>query len=161
MKSFVVLILLFINQLNGIPEIKQTTIYLIRHAEKENAGSNPELSQKGIERSHFWKNYFLEKSIDVIYVTSTKRSQMTIDPLAASLQKEIYFYKPEQMGLKTLAEKHPGKAILVVGHSNTIPEYVNQLLGENKYPEMQEDEYDNLFIVTFSYQDFYILKTKP
>lgn len=161
MKSFAVLILVLINQLVGTPKSKDTTIYLIRHAEKEAVGDNPELSQKGVERSHFWKNYFLNKSIDVIYVTPTKRSQMTIDPLAASLQKEIFFYKPEQMGLKVLAEKYSGKTILVVGHSNMIPDYVNQLLGENKYPEMQEDEYDNLFTVTFSYQDIYIQKTKP
>lgn len=161
MKSFAILILVLINQLIETPKLKNTTIYLIRHAEKEAVGDNPELSQKGIERSHYWKNYFLNKSIDVIYATPTKRSQMTIDPLAASLQKEINFYKPEQMGLKALAEKYPGKTILVVGHSNMMSDYVNHLLGENKYPEIPEDEYDNLYTVTFSFQDFYIQKTKP
>lgn len=161
MKSFVVLILLLINQLIGFPETKKTTIYLIRHAEKEATGNNPELSQEGIERSHFWKNYFLSKSVDIIYTTPTRRAQMTVTPLATSLQQEIYYYKPEQMKLKTLVERHLGKTILVVGHSNTIPGYVNQLKGPMEYLEIPEDEYDTLFVVTFKNDEIDIQKIKP
>jgi hypothetical protein len=72
---------------------------------------------------------------------------MTVAPLAATLQKEIHFYKPEQMNLKALSEKHPGMNILVVGHSNTIPKYLSQLQGTKEYPEIGDNEYDFLFEV--------------
>lgn len=40
-----------------------------------------------------------------------------------------------------------GKTILVVGHSNTIPMFVNKLLKNNKYQQIDHDNYGNLYIV--------------
>jgi hypothetical protein len=41
-----------------------------------------------------------------------------------------------------------GKAILIVGHSNTIPNMVNQIIKENKYINIEENQFGNLYIVT-------------
>ncbi|MEZ4931357.1 MAG: hypothetical protein R2788_04395 [Saprospiraceae bacterium] len=43
---------------------------------------------------------------------------------------------------------YPAGKILVVGHSNTTPDFINVLTGTNDYPQLPETEYDNLFIVT-------------
>jgi hypothetical protein len=41
-----------------------------------------------------------------------------------------------------------GKTILIVGHSNTIPNMVNQIIKENKYTNIEENQFGNLYIVT-------------
>jgi len=43
---------------------------------------------------------------------------------------------------------HRGKSVLIVGHSNTLPNHVNKLLNENKYAEIDESEFGTLYIVT-------------
>jgi hypothetical protein len=48
----------------------------------------------------------------------------------------------------TLLARHPGAQVLVAGHSNTIPSLVNALVGEERYAQLDEQEYDALFIVT-------------
>ncbi len=37
--------------------------------------------------------------------------------------------------------------MLIVGHSNRIPTFINKLLGEEKYPEILEPEFGNLYII--------------
>ncbi|MFT4738611.1 MAG: hypothetical protein ACI92W_002734, partial [Paraglaciecola sp.] len=34
------------------------------------------------------------------------------------------------------------------GHSNTIPVLVNQLIGEDRYEQLEETDYNDIFIVT-------------
>ena len=51
---------------------------------------------------------------------------------------------------KDFIEKTKGKTILIVGHSNTIPGYVNKLLNKKKYFDINESNYSNLYIVTLT-----------
>jgi broad specificity phosphatase PhoE len=41
-----------------------------------------------------------------------------------------------------------GKTVLIVGHSNTTPALVNLALGEDKYEQLDESAYGNIFIVS-------------
>ena len=41
-----------------------------------------------------------------------------------------------------------GKTVLVVGHSNTTPQFVNKIIGEEKYPNMDDTDNGSLYIVT-------------
>ena len=41
-----------------------------------------------------------------------------------------------------------GKTVLVVGHSNTTPQFVNAILGTKQYTDIQDDNNVNLYIVT-------------
>ena len=125
-----------------------TTIYLIRHAEKTDASPDTELSEAGKARAQKWKGYFSDKGITAIYSTPYKRTNATGEPLATANKINITPYSPSELDLKTIAEKHTGKSVLIVGHSNTIPKYVNKLLQENKYPDMDENEFGYLYIVT-------------
>lgn len=125
-----------------------TTIYLIRHAEKADASPDTELSEAGKARAQKWKAYFSDKNIVAIYSTPYKRTTTTAEPLAAANKLAITPYNPSELDLKTIAEKHTGKSVLIVGHSNTIPKYINKLLGENKYPDIDESEFGYMYIVT-------------
>lgn len=128
----------------------KTTIFLIRHAEKADNSSNPELSQAGIERSINWATYFEKTPIDVFYTTMYRRTQQTCSTIATTKQKDILFYKPEAMDLKKIIAENTGKTILIVGHSNTIPNYINKLLGTPKYEDIPESEFGNLYRITIS-----------
>ena len=57
-------------------------------------------------------------------------------------------YQPfEKELLASWMKDYKGKTILVCGHSNTIPMYVNQLSGST-LPDMDEMEYDKIYTVT-------------
>jgi broad specificity phosphatase PhoE len=43
-----------------------------------------------------------------------------------------------------------GKTVLVVGHSNTTPAFVNKILGENKYEDINDNDNASLYIVTIA-----------
>lgn len=121
-----------------------TTIYLVRHAEKLDASSNSVLSPKGEQRALALRELLRNQDIDSIYTTDYKRTQLTAQPLADALGKKITSYKPgtafsEQ--LKNLKEK----TVLVIGHSNTIPAIVMDLLNEKI--TIEEDDFDNLYII--------------
>ena len=134
--------------INSLSAQETTTIYLIRHAEKADALPDTDLSEAGKARAQKWKAYFSNKDIAAIYSTPYKRTTATAEPLATANKLTIKTYSPSEMDLKAIAEKNIGKSVLIVGHSNTIPKYINKLLRENKYPDIDESEFGYLYIVT-------------
>ena len=62
-----------------------TSIYLIRHAEKdrtESNNSNPHLNSLGQERSLRWKTFFKNIEFDEFYSTNYHRTIETIKPIS-------------------------------------------------------------------------------
>ena len=49
-----------------------------------------------------------------------------------------------------LEAKHEGGLIIVSGHSNTTPFVANALLGKDKFTQLDESEYNKIFVVTVS-----------
>ena len=48
----------------------------------------------------------------------------------------------------TILQNHKGQIILVVGHSNTVPELIANLGASKKVPPIAENEYDNIYIIS-------------
>lgn len=149
MKIFVSIVLLLILQQTKA-QSETTTIYFIRHAEKADSSPNPELSEEGIKRSVRWTKLFEKTPIDVFYTTLTRRTQLTTSTIATSKQKDMIFYDFSKFSLKETIEKHTGKTILIVGHSNTIPQQINTFLGEEVYQQIDENEFGNLYTITIN-----------
>ena len=124
-----------------------TTIFLIRHAEKQDDTKNTDLSAEGFERAENWRKYFENTQIDAFYSSGFQRARHTCQPMAFSRDKNIMIYKNHLMNLKDIIAKNRGKTVLIVGHSNRIPTFINSLLGEEKYPEILESEFGNLYII--------------
>ncbi|MEX0274728.1 MAG: histidine phosphatase family protein [Flavobacteriaceae bacterium] len=127
-----------------------TTFYFIRHAEKDRFdpdNPDPELSQEGLGRAMHWAEVLNEVPLDAIYTTDYQRTAMTAAPTAVKRELIEEFYDPGTWDAAQFKKDNLNKSVLVVGHSNTTPQMVNSLIGEEKYAEM--DEYDNgsLFIV--------------
>ena len=48
-----------------------------------------------------------------------------------------------------MLENEEGRTSVIVGHSNSIPFLVNQLVAEEKFSALSEDIYSKLWILTF------------
>lgn len=128
-----------------------TTFILIRHAEKgDDSPSDPSLSVAGQDRAAKLRDMLSSTSIDAILSTPYKRTQQTVRPLAGQKFLGIVDYDARDPEIVSkLAEQYKGKTVVVSGHSNTTPFYVNQLAGTD-LEQLDENEYDKMFVVTFS-----------
>jgi broad specificity phosphatase PhoE len=130
-----------------------TTYYLIRHAEKDRSDSknkNPSLNSKGLLRANKWMDYFDTIDIDAVYATNYKRTQQTANPTAINKKLTLQAYDPNSLYDSTFQKATFGKSILVVGHSNTTPAFVNLILKEKTYQSMKDTDNSSLYVVTIS-----------
>ena len=127
-----------------------TEVYLIRHAEKDRTdplNKNPHLNENGKERSLLWNGYFKNNKIDAIYSTNYNRTIETVLPISISKGIKPIIYSPSNINYDSFLKKVKGKTILVVGHSNTIPGFVNELIEEDYYEQINDTVNSNLYIV--------------
>ena len=130
-----------------------TTYYFIRHAEKvrtDKTDSDPNLTEKGISRAQNWSTVFGNIDFDIIYSTNYKRTIQTAEPTASSKRLNIQFYNPKDLFSKAFQLQTKGKTVLVVGHSNSTPTFVNKVLGSEKYAQISDTNNSNLYIVTLT-----------
>jgi phosphohistidine phosphatase SixA len=128
-----------------------STYYLIRHAEKvrsETYQKDPVLMEKGIKRAENWALVFKDVPLDMVYSTNYNRTKATALPTAISKNLEVSTYDPNNLYDANFQETTKGKTVLVVGHSNTTPAFVNAILKEKKYEDLPDDENGALFIIT-------------
>jgi broad specificity phosphatase PhoE len=132
-----------------------TTVIFVRHAEKASVeGNDPELSEAGRLRAAELARQLVDADVvagvDAIYSTNYQRTEQTVKPVADALDLPITPY--DAMNTETIMDEivklHKGKIILVVGHSNTIPELIANMGASKVVPPIAEDEYDNIYIVT-------------
>lgn len=131
-------------------ETLTSTFYFIRHAEKDRSNPDevdPELNQKGLGRAMHWAEILKDVSIDAVYTTDFERTAMTAAPTAVKNDITVQYYEPETLNLEQFKADNLGKNVLVVGHSNTTPDLVNQMIGEDLYYEMDDSDNGSLFIV--------------
>jgi phosphohistidine phosphatase SixA len=132
---------------SGAGEPAVTTVYLVRHAEK-GAGDDPDLSPRGKLRALALPSALELEHLAAIYSTATKRTQQTAAPVAAVTGIEVTRMPPtDYSGLLERVRSHAGKAVLVVGHSNTVPPML-ATLGVRDQVTLEEDDFGDLFIVT-------------
>lgn len=134
-----------------------TTIIFVRHAEKEQgAGDDPDLTDAGRRRVAELTRQLVDADVvagvDAIYSTPFKRNLQTAQPLAQELDVPIHRYDPDPEDMEAMLEdivrRHKGKIILIVGHSDTIPELIAELGASKKVPPIAENEYDNIYIIS-------------
>ena len=122
--------------------------YALALAKKADSSKNPDLSEKGLERAQEWKTLFSEINFDAVYSTDFNRTLQTIQPIVEGNNQLLKIYNPKMIDIEAFKKETHGKTILIVGHSNTIPNMVNQIIKENKYTNIEENQFGNLYIVT-------------
>ena len=134
----------------SIPEDDCSTFYLIRHAEKvrtNKSDRDPALNEKGIIRALNWKDYFIDKDISKIYSTNYKRTLQTVKPIEEAIGLTAILYSPSSIDYKNFISSNKGEIVLIVGHSNTIPDFVNELINDQVYTQIDDLNNSNLYIV--------------
>lgn len=133
------------------PEVVTTTYYLIRHAEKDRSDAenrNPSLTEEGMARAQGWSEVFKDVPFDMIYSTQYARTQETGTPTAKRKGLELKSYDPRTLFDAAFEKETLGKTVLVVGHSNTTPMFVNAILKEEQFEQIDDTNNGNLYIVT-------------
>lgn len=131
-------------------EMGISTFYFIRHAEKDRSNpdnTDPELSQDGLGRAMHWDEILKDVELNAIYSTDYQRTAMTAAPISVNRNIDVQYYDPQITNIEQFKSENMNKNVLVVGHSNTTPQFVNQMLGEEKYYPMDDDDNGSLFIV--------------
>lgn len=127
-----------------------STYYFIRHAEKvlsEPENPNPDLTQEGYQRAQKWKEIFQDIPFNAVYSTNFKRTLETAHPTAKDKGLQVVLYNHRDIDYSKFLSDTQGKTVLVVGHSNSTPNFVNKLMGKELYEEIDESEYGFLFLV--------------
>jgi broad specificity phosphatase PhoE len=122
----------------------------VRHAEKETnttMASDVPLSVQGKERAEALKDLLLSAHIRSIYSTNFLRTRATAEPLARVLKIEIQSYQPADTAfIRSLRSNNEN--ILIVGHSNTVDNIVNTLMGSVVIPaDLTDTQYGDLFVI--------------
>ncbi|WP_295179632.1 histidine phosphatase family protein [uncultured Christiangramia sp.] len=127
-----------------------TTYYFIRHAEKDRSNKSekdPNLTAEGLKRAQIWAEVLKDIPLDMVLSTNYKRTLQTGAPIAGSKQLSMENYNAGNGYDDEFRKRTSGKRVLVVGHSNTTPQFVNEILGEEKYADIDDTENGALFIV--------------
>ena len=135
------------------PRAAATTVLLVRHAEKAaEPAADPPLTADGEARAQALVQVARDAGVTAIVTTQFQRTRMTAAPLAQALgiTADVVTARgpdhPREVA-RTILERHAGETVLVVGHSNTIPEIV-AALGAPHPGVIADATHDNLFVVT-------------
>jgi broad specificity phosphatase PhoE len=126
------------------------TFLVVRHAEKSTDDArDPSLSETGNARAHALARLLADAPLSAAYATGFRRTQQTAQPAADAHGIKITIYDAE-IPATTLAAQlratHAHGTVLVVGHSNTVPDIVAALSGQ-PVDAMSDDQYDLVYRV--------------
>ena len=142
-------------------EFKPITVFVVRHAEKEaEPKQDPPLMKEGVTRSQELARVLGGANIKAIYTSQFARTKLTADPLVAKTGLTVtpLTLKPNPENLRLISEastaelinkimQRPGESVLVIGHSNWIPDVI-RMLGGDVVPTIDEKKFDDLFVVS-------------
>ena len=130
------------------------TVILVRHAERApEPRADPPLTEAGRARAGALADAVTGR-VDVVIVTPYRRTRETAAPIARIRGLTPVEVSPAG-GLAAHAREvadsilagAPGRTVLVVGHSNTLPAII-AALGGPTVPDLCETEYATLFVLT-------------
>jgi len=134
-----------------------TTVIFVRHAEKAaEPADNPGLTETGKRRAAELARQLVDADVvpglgvDAVFSTPFRRTEETAKPVADALGLTINAYDAAdtELFIEELVKEYKGKIILVVGHSNTVPEMIGNMGASKKVPPIAENEYDNIYLVS-------------
>jgi len=137
------------------PARAQKAVFVVRHAEKVSE-KDQTLTEAGRAQARRLSEMLGDAEVSAIYATDTERARDTAKPLADRLKIPITVYDTgagmsgdavdARPFVASLRKHHSRDVVLVVGHSNTIPDLL-KALGCAEKVTIASGEYDNLFVV--------------
>ncbi|MGI4866519.1 MAG: histidine phosphatase family protein [Janthinobacterium lividum] len=128
-----------------------TTIYLVRHAEKDLTPgvADPLLTPAGEARAQALRQKLAGKHPAALFTTDTRRTRATLAPLAVAtgLTPLVYSPKDPDAFAIRLYKEYAGRTVVVVGHSNTLLPLLAALGVKAPMQEIKDEEFGYLFRV--------------
>lgn len=128
-------------------------VFVVRHAEKADNSDDPVLSVAGTARAQALAAALHHADIGHVIVTHRQRTLRTAEPLAQQrgLTPEVISFgsagaEAHIAAIVAAIRRQDDKAVLVVGHSNTVPRIVHALGGPHM-PDLCDARYAALFTV--------------
>ena len=164
-KTILILILTIISYAcsNALPST--TTIYIVRHAEKDISdpkNQDPELNDLGRERAKDLNEKLKNQQIDAVFSSKFKRTKQTGTAVAernglSIIEYDAHNYKAISELVKT---KYKNKKVLIIGHSNTVLELIESFGATRPLAALTDDDYDFFFEVKIDHMAKVALRTK-
>ena len=130
------------------PAAAQRTIVLVRHAEKADQSQDALLSAAGLARAKALADLLRGTGVTHIVTTEYRRTQSTAKPLADALGITPSIVPAR--ALPTLVQRvrgyGPDAVVLVVGHSNTLPQALTAFGWPNTI-DLHDRDYDDVFVL--------------
>lgn len=135
-----------------------TTLVIVRHAEKATDDPrDPSLSEAGQARARDLAAVLSHANLGAIYATQYRRTRDTAGSAATAAGLSVT-ERPVPGGdaapyaaalAREVLAAHAGRTVLVVGHSNTVPDLVKAFSGFTVAP-LADDHYDRLFVIVIA-----------
>ncbi len=126
------------------PAIAADTVYVMRHLQKAE-GTDPPLSAEGAANAEALAARLANSGVKAIFATPTARAMQTGEPLAKALGLAVTPYDPRDPAALVKAASRMNGAVLIVGHSNTVPDIVARFGGTPV--ALGEQDYGTVFVV--------------
>lgn len=130
----------------------QTTIWIVRHAEKDLknlSDPDPALSLDGQDRAKDLATLLRPNRVLAVYSTPFKRTRQTAEPTAYGHGLTVQTYDPADPAAlaSTVLRQHKGGSVVIVGHSNTVLELVEAFGIKRPIPALKDDDYEYVFTI--------------
>ncbi|SMF70305.1 phosphoglycerate mutase family protein [Allosphingosinicella indica] len=122
------------------PEATEPVYYVTRHLNTPEGERDPDLTAEGRANADRLAARLAGEPPRVIYVSDYKRTRQTAAPIAARAGVTPKVYDPADTPALVAKVKAEGAGpVLIVGHSNTVPDIVEALGGARPEPLVHED----------------------
>ena len=121
------------------------TTFVMRHLQK-GEGRDPPLTAEGAANARTVAAMLADRGIRAIFISDTLRTRQTAAPLAARLGIAPVVYDPRSPDLLVAQVRAVPGNVLVVGHSNTVPDLVRRF-GGPKVPPLGEQDFGTIWAV--------------
>jgi broad specificity phosphatase PhoE len=131
-------------------------VYVVRHAETGSTATDPSLDAAGQARAQALATRLADARITAAFSSQYNRTQETATPTATAAgitvttvpvtSTNAATYGAELMSAVMTSGSH---AVLIVGHSNTVPDTVKAFTGVTVAP-IAETEFDRLYTITLT-----------
>ena len=127
------------------------TIIFVRHAEADSTqhGGDPVLSVDGRARSIELARTLTDTPLHSVYSTHYQRNRQTAEPLPRHAGEKPTVIDDVAGTLSALRAEPWGTTVLVIGHSNTVPDLICGLTGQTLL-DNEPIVFDRMWIVTMT-----------
>lgn len=145
MGKIIIAFAFMLSSVTALPALAADTIYIMRHLQKA-AGDDPPLTEQGAANAEILAGQLGNSGIKAVFATATRRAAQTGEPIARANGLTVTTYDPRNVpALVEQVKAIPGN-VLVVGHSNTVPDLVAAFGGIRPAP-LTDADYGTIYVV--------------